>query len=93
MKLMKTEANIVRDIYRWYEEGITQTNIARKLKVQYPEKRFLLSTVTRILNNELYTGKKREAGTQVTNRWGKVYRTFKYDREYPQIITEEQFQH
>lgn len=86
------EVEIIKYIFNRYEEGVTQAKIARELKVKFPEKRFLLSSVTRILNNELYTGKAREAGTQATNRWGEAYRTYKYNRVYPQIITEEQYQ-
>ena len=88
----KEEADIVRYIYDSYEAGLSQVKIARKLKEKYPTHNFLLSRVTQILNNELYTGIKRPAGTVATNRAGKVYKTYKYDRQYPPLITVEQFQ-
>ena len=87
----KEESKIVRYIFDSYEAGMSQPQIARSLLQKYPENKFLLSRVTQILSNELYTGSKRLAGTTVANRAGKVYKTFKYDRQYPPIITKEQF--
>ncbi len=85
------EAKIVRYIFDRYESGYSQTQIARELKVMIPEVSFLLSRVTRILSNELYTGKVREAGAVHLDKNGKVQRSFKYARQYPPIISEEQF--
>lgn len=87
----EAESKIVKYIFDRYEAGYSQPQIARELKVMIPDVSFLLSRVSNILSNELYTGKMREAGTVQLDKNGKVQRSFKYARQYPPIITEEQF--
>lgn len=84
-------AKMVRQIYDWYEQGNSQTWIARELQREFPNQKFMLSFVTRILNNEMYVGVVRDAGTECINKEGKVYKTYKYKRQLPPIISREQF--
>lgn len=87
----ESESKIVKYIFDRYEAGYSQSQIARELKVMIPDVSFLLSRVSNILSNELYTGKVREAGAVQLDKNGNVQRSFKYPRQYPPIITEEQF--
>lgn len=84
-------AKIVRTIFNWYEDGKTQPQIARELKSEFPNRKFMLSFISKTLKNELYVGIVREAGTQCVNGKGEVYRTYKYTRQLPAIISREQF--
>ena len=84
-------AKLVRTIFDWYENGKSQSQIARELQSVFPNKTFMLSFVTRILGNEMYVGVVREAGTECVSKEGKVYKTYKYRKQLPPIISREQF--
>ncbi len=71
------EAEIVRRIFNLYEQGYSQTQIARLLLGTSMERNSTLSVVHNILTNEAYTGRKVKA--------------YAYERTYQQIITPEQF--
>lgn len=86
------EAQIVREIYNMYENGMSQPSIAKELfhrgvkgKSVKRTKGITISLVHQILTNELLTGK---AQTHVHDSDNV---TLKYERSYPQIITQEQF--
>lgn len=85
-------ARMVRQIFDWYEQGYSQTRIARELQNEFPNRKFMLSFVTRVLSNELYVGIVRDAGTECVSKEGKVYKTYKYKRQLPPIISREQFE-
>lgn len=85
-------ARMVRQIFDWYEQGYSQTRIARELQNEFPNRKFMLSFVTRVLSNELYVGVVRDAGTECVSKEGKVYKTYKYKRQLPPIISREQFE-
>lgn len=80
------EAPIVREIYNLYENGMSQTAIAKEMfarglkgRAARKTKAFTISLVSQILTNELLTGKPHKSvGSS-------------YVRTYPQIITPEQF--
>ena len=81
------EAPIVREIFNMYEQGKSQIAITRELyergvkgRAVRSTKNITLSLVHQILTNELLTGKKH------------LNKGSSYERQYPQIITEEQFQ-
>lgn len=81
------EAPIVREIYNMYEHGKSQPAIAKELfergvkgRAARKTKAFTISLVHQILTNELLTGKKH------------LNKGSSYERQYPQIISEEQFQ-
>ncbi len=84
-------ARMVKMIFDWYEDGKSQTQIARELQGEFPQRKFMLSFVTRVLGNELYTGVVRDAGTECVSKDGKVYKIFKYKKQLPPIISREQF--
>lgn len=80
------EAKIVHEIFDMYEAGYSQMGIAKELfargvkgKSAKKVKNFTISLVHQILTNELLTGKKHK------------FEGSSYERQYPQIITEEQF--
>lgn len=80
------EAKIVHEIFDMYENGYSQMGIAKELfargvkgKSAKKVKNFTISLVHQILTNELLTGKKHK------------FPKTSYERQYPQIITEEQF--
>ncbi len=81
------EGAIVREIYQMYENGMSQPSIAKEMfargvkgRAARKTKSFTISLVHQILTNELLTGKphKSKGATHI--------------RQYPQIITPEQFQ-
>lgn len=81
------EANIVRDIYNMYENGMSQPAIARELykrgvkgRAARATKRFTISLVHQILTNKLLTGAPSRS------------RGASYERTYPMIITPEQYE-
>ena len=80
------EAGIVREIFDMYEHGYSQMGIAKELfargikgKSAKKVKNFTISLVHQILTNELLTGKKHK------------FLGSSFERQYPPIITEEQF--
>lgn len=80
------EAPIVREIFNMYEQGKSQPAIAKELfergvkgRAARKTKAFTISLVHQILTNELLTGKKH------------LNKGSSYERQYPQIISEEQF--
>lgn len=80
------EAKIVREIFDMYEHGYSQMGIAKELfargvkgKSAKKVKNFTISLVHQILTNELLTGKKHK------------FPSASFERQYPPIITEEQF--
>ena len=81
------EAGIVREIFDMYESGFSQKSIAVELhtrgvmgKSARKVKKFTISLVHQILTNEFLTGKKH------------LNKGSSYERQYPPIITEEQFE-
>ena len=81
------EAKIVREVFDMYERGYSQMQIAKELhergikgRAVRKTKYFTLSLVHQLLTNELLTGK------TIKNKGSS------YERRYPPIITEEQFQ-
>lgn len=73
------EAQIVREIYNLYENGLSQLGIAKEFYAK-DMKRFTISFVHQILTNRLLTGAKTKS------------KGASYERSYPQIITIEQFE-
>ena len=79
------EAKIVHEIFDMYEAGYSQMGIAKELFARgvkgksAKNKNFTISLVHQILTNEILTGKKQKS------------KCASYERQYPQIITEEQF--
>ena len=81
------EAGIVKEIFDMYESGFSQKSIAVELhsrgvmgKSARKVKKFTISLVHQILTNEFLTGKKH------------LNKGSSYERQYPPIITEEQFE-
>lgn len=74
------EAEFVREIFDLYESGISQPQLAKEY-YRRGEKRFTISFINNILNNERYTGRK------------KCYQGSSYKRSYPLLVTPKQFQH
>lgn len=72
-------SKIVRHIFDLYEKGFSQTQIAKKLQGTALNRPMMLSFVHNILINRAYTGEKVMA--------------YSYERQYPMIITKEQFEH
>lgn len=77
IEINEEDAEVVRHIYNLYEQGYSQTQIARLLLGTSMERNSTLSVVHNILSNEAYTGRKIKAHT--------------FERSYPQIITPEQY--
>lgn len=80
------EATIVREIFNLYERGLSQPKIAKELSQRGVEGRsvrkttlFTISLVHQVLTNKFLTGEKH------------LNKGSSYERQYPQIITEEQF--
>lgn len=73
------EAVIIRDIYNMYENGYSQTKIAKEYYAR-GMKRITISFVHQILTNVLLTGQKHKS-TGAT-----------YERQYPPIISIEQYE-
>lgn len=73
------QGEIVRLIYNKYESGISQPKIARELN-EIGWGNVKISLINNILTNESYTGKKIKQ------------RNASYERAYPPLITNEQFQ-
>ena len=86
------EAKIIREIYNMYENGMSQPSIAKELfhrgvkgRSVRKTKGITISLVHQILTNELLTGKPqiyKHNSENVNNE---------YERRYPQIITQEQY--
>lgn len=81
------EADVVREIYNLYENGMSQPAIARELfkrgvkgRAARATKRFTISLVHQILTNDLLTGKPH------------LSKGASYERAYPMIVTPEQFE-
>lgn len=81
------EADVVREIFRMYENGMSQPKIAKELyergvksRAVKTTKTFTISLVHQILTNKLLTG------VPCKNRGSS------YERTYPMIITPEQFE-
>lgn len=81
------EADIVREIYNLYENGMSQPKIARELmqrgvkgRAARATKNFTISLVHQILTNKLLTGA------------ANLNKGSSYERTYPMIITPEQFE-
>lgn len=77
IEIDEEDANLVRYVFNLYEQGYSQTQIARLLLGTAMERKSTLSVVHNILTNEAYTGRKVKA--------------YAFERRYPQIITPEQF--
>ncbi len=77
IEIYEEDAEVVRHIYSLYEQGYSQTQIARLLLGTSMERNSTLSVVHNILSNEAYTGRKIKAHA--------------FERSYPQIITPEQY--
>lgn len=73
------EASIVREIYNMYEDGFSQTKIAKDFYAR-GFKKITISFVHQILTNILLTGQKHKS------------QGASYERQYPQIISIEQFE-
>lgn len=73
------EADIIREIYNMYENGLSQVSIAKEFYAKNL-KRYTISFVHQILTNKLLTGVKSKN------------KNASYERAYPQIITSEQFE-
>lgn len=73
------EATIVREIYNLYENGLSQTAIAKEFYAR-DMKQFTISFIHQILTNKLLTGIKTKS------------KGASYERRYPQIITTKQFE-
>ncbi len=81
------EADVVREIYTLYENGMSQPAIARELfkrgikgRAARATKKFTISLVHQILTNDLLTGRPH------------LSKGASYERTYPMIITPEQFE-
>lgn len=81
------EATVIREIFNLYERGLSQPKIAKELSQRGIEGRSVrkttlitISLVHQILTNKLLTGAKN------------LNKGSSYERQYPQIITEEQFE-
>ena len=81
------EAKIVRNIYNMYENGVSQPSIAKELfergvkgRAVKATKSITISLVHQILTNKLLTGEPN------------LNKGSSYTRQYPQIITKEQFE-
>ena len=96
---------IIKDIFDWYEEGYSVTNIVKKLKEEHHEEgvHFTLSFVQNILTSEHLTGEwnplveneaekdKDKVITVVRNNKKQEWHLYK--RTYEPVITKEQFLH
>lgn len=81
------EAPIVREVFNLYEQGKSQAAIAKEMfergvkgRAARRTKSFTISLVHQLLTNELLTGKKH------------LSKGASFERQYPQIITPEQFE-
>lgn len=82
------EADVVREIFNLYENGYSQPKIAKELyrrgqegrAVKKANNKFTISLVHQILTNELLTGVPHKS------------KGASYERQYPMIITPEQFE-
>ena len=81
------EADVVREIFNLYENGMSQATIAKEMfkrgikgRAARATKKFTMSLVHQILTNELLTGKPH------------LSKYASYERSYPMIITPEQFE-
>ena len=81
------EADVVREIFNLYENGMSQPAIAKELfkrgvkgRAARATKRFTISLVHQILTNDLLTGKPH------------LSKGASYERTYPMIVTPEQFE-
>ena len=72
------EGGIVKLVYDLYERGLSQPKMAKELN-DTGRAKIKISLINHILNNESYTGKKRKSENA------------SYERAYPPIITQEQF--
>lgn len=71
-------AELVKEIFRLYESGISQPKLAKHYAYN-GDKKITISLINNILNNERYTGRKR------------IFKGSSYARSYPIIISPEQF--
>lgn len=72
------DSEIVRDVFNLYESGVSQTALARHFN-QLGNSKLTISFINNILNNERYTGRPH------------CYEGSSYTRQYPIIITPEQY--
>lgn len=94
-EINEEEAKIIHEVFDLYEEGYSIAQIVRTLKEKYIGGRFrcTLSFVHNILTSELLTGESHEDKEIVSIIKGKERKWHLYSRQYPRIITIEQYQH
>jgi site-specific DNA recombinase len=69
----EAEAKVVKDIYRWYLDGLSMLNIAKRLSAarihtKTKSRAWSYSTVRSILENEAYTGRSYQRRVRIVER-------------------------
>lgn len=96
LKIVKKEAKIVQQIYKWYLDGLSTVQISQELRKTYGIKK-RATTVAKILHLETYIGdlkqkKSYTAGVRGKRKLSKDEDTYTIHNAHPAIISKEDFE-